>query len=134
MSPNYAGKSIARILREESLPANAFDYIYILRYCSAFVKDKSLVAWGFGRLVSIARMAYSCGYIDEERVWKDLEKAGTEILEACDSWHDFAVQYTVGKMYFHSSVALAVREVLGYAQVLFKDRVAWAFIPWGGSW
>jgi hypothetical protein len=82
----------------DSLPA--FDFVFKHHID---LKNKSLIAWDFARMINISRWAYTSGYITKEEAWSYMMKAGKTIQKTYSSWLDFADNYLLGRIFWSRS-------------------------------
>lgn len=59
--------------------------------------SKGISAWDFGRLVTVARSAFSADYIDEQTAWGYIREAYRLTIQEYSNWKEVAAAYLVGR-------------------------------------
>ncbi|MFI4912975.1 MAG: right-handed parallel beta-helix repeat-containing protein [Sedimentisphaeraceae bacterium JB056] len=76
--------------------------VFLGRKYSNMFRSGKMRVWDICNAISITRLAYTCGYIDEDEAWRMLE--GLEIpkkmLAQYESWQDFYDHYLIARHYW----------------------------------
>lgn len=59
--------------------------------------ELSVLAWDMGRLVTVARGCYSCGYITEQQAWEYIDFAYNQSKARYSSWKELIQGYVLGR-------------------------------------
>ncbi|MGW7486877.1 DUF1266 domain-containing protein [Streptomyces sp. NPDC054786] len=55
------------------------------------------VAWDFGRYVTVVRLGFGAGYVDEPGAWQLLASAVAPVAQTYGSWEAFANDFVAGR-------------------------------------
>lgn len=58
---------------------------------------RGILAWDMGELISLARIAYETGYIDEESAWEYIKFAGEQCRMTFCNWEELGISYMIGQ-------------------------------------
>lgn len=58
---------------------------------------RGILAWDMGELISLARIAYEIGYIDEKTTWKYIRFAGEQCRQTFRNWEEIGKSYLIGQ-------------------------------------
>lgn len=96
-------------------------------------KDYSagILAWDLGRLVTVARMALDCGYIEPHEIKRILAHVAHELDSNFSSWPQFAKSYVIGRASW-SGQTMMLDGIIGIAEDLMTDKDSpWVLSPLG---
>lgn len=71
----------------------------IVRHYRNQLGSQGIAAWDLGRIVLLARMAFTAGYISEQEAWDTLLEQGAQATRLFNSWYPFAHSYLIGRQY-----------------------------------
>lgn len=54
-------------------------------------------AWDFGRIIFVARVTYSLGYITEQQAWNYINQVAELAQQKYNNWKDYATGYVLGR-------------------------------------
>ncbi len=79
------------------------DAVYELDDANAWIGDMAddlkigTDAWDFGRMVFVARVCYSLGYLTEEQAWMYINRIVELAKKKFDNWESYATSYLIGR-------------------------------------
>lgn len=59
--------------------------------------ERGILAWDMGELISLTRIAYETGYIDEETAWEYIKFAGEQCRHTFRNWEEIGKSYLIGQ-------------------------------------
>ena len=59
--------------------------------------ERGILAWDMGELITLARMAFETGYIDEQTAWEYIKFAGEKCRQIFKSWEEIGKSYLIGQ-------------------------------------
>lgn len=98
------------------------------------LRDKSLYAWDYGRLVNVVRWCYTLGWISEEEAWTYLVPAAKTLQSKYISWNDYGENYILGRGFWLNDLnqsnqqKVIVKDLMGS-----KEWSLWSFVDWNTS-
>lgn len=90
----------------------------------------SIAAWDLCRLVNVARMAYTAGYIDEATAWEYILAAAREVRRIYPSWRALGSDYILGSCYFSSDHTPDPVHRASVEWLQTSPASPWNRIPW----
>jgi hypothetical protein len=91
------------------------------------------LAWDLGRMVAVARSAYTVGYIDGGCLEETLDACARAMRETYSSWSDYGDDYVLGRRYFSPTDASTCPHVAGVRWLRDDPRSPWRYVPFGGG-
>lgn len=88
----------------------------------------SILAWDMGRLITVARICYDCGYITEEEAWELIEEAYALCKDRYSDWKELASGYVTGRCMWSGFTTMAAG-VMGLTHDLLTHQDS----PWKKS-
>jgi hypothetical protein len=93
--------------------------------------DKTLVAWDYGRLISVARWCYTMGWLSEEEAWTYIMPAAIKIQSTYDSFVEFGRHYIYGRAYWMRDInANQQQENILKFLINEKNSSPWTTMSW----
>ncbi len=77
----------------------------LLSTLSSKIGNHSLLAWDYGRLISVARWSYTLGWISEQEAWEYIMPATQALQKEYSSWKEYGEQYLLGRAYWQQSTS-----------------------------
>jgi len=87
-----SAKSVSTVFDDKSAPKTALPIDE-----QAILGVKSLTAWDYGRIVSVAKLCYTCGYLKEDEAWDYIKQASDKASKEYKSWQEFGLSYIYGR-------------------------------------
>ncbi|WP_269791359.1 DUF1266 domain-containing protein [Stenotrophomonas sp. Iso1] len=119
----------------------AMDMLENIRSVFRLLKDKvngqyppkdysnGILAWDLGRLVTVSRMSFDCGYIEKEELSRILAHVDSELHSNFSSWPQFAKSYIIGRASW-SGQNMMLDGIIGTAEDLMTDKDSpWVLSP-----
>ncbi|MDO4880830.1 MAG: DUF1266 domain-containing protein [Capnocytophaga sp.] len=75
-------------------------------------------AWDIGRVASLAKWCYWCGYITEEEMWSILQKALEITKQNSKNWQEYTISFLLGR----TLQGFDLEDVYIEARQLFKSK------------
>lgn len=120
---------------------SAMDMLDNLRSVFRLLKDKvngsylpkdyaaGVTAWDLGRLVTLARMSFDCGYIEQRELIRILAHVDGELRSNFSSWPQFAKSYVIGRASW-AGENMMLGGIIGIAEDLMTDKNSpWVLSP-----
>ena len=93
--------------------------------------DKTLIAWDYGRLISVARWCYTMGWLSEEEAWTYIMPAAIKIQSTYDSFEEFGRHYIYGRAYWMRDInANQQQENILKFLINEKNSSPWTTMSW----
>jgi hypothetical protein len=102
-----------------------------LRYVAAnwnIYRDRTILAWDWGRCVSLCRWGYGSGYLSEEEAWEKIMYYARKIQPLYTSWEDYGFDYFMGRVFWASGFG-EEKEYFEVTKVIYDDLTSY-----GGYW
>ncbi|UXL37060.1 DUF1266 domain-containing protein [Pseudomonas fragi] len=88
-----------------------------------------ILAWDLGRLVTVARMSFDCGYLEQHEVSQVLAHVDRQVQVNFSSWPQFAKSYIIGRAIW-SGQNVTLGGIIGIAEDLMTDKHSpWVLSP-----
>ncbi len=99
-----AQKSVQAAVEEIAVKDCMEAYLIVRTYFVAEMQDilgeYGLLAWDYGRVLSILRWSIAAGWIPEGEALELAKPFIDELINAYDSWEDYAVHYALGRVFY----------------------------------
>ncbi|MBO4728242.1 MAG: DUF1266 domain-containing protein [Spirochaetaceae bacterium] len=117
-----AQKSVQAAVEEIAIKDCMEAYLIVRSYFVAETQDilgeYGLLAWDYGRVLSILRWSIAAGWIPESEALELAKPFIDDLINAYDSWEDYAVHYAFGRVFYAISGGndynAYLNDVLGY--------------------
>ena len=91
--------------------------------------DRSVAAWDFSRVVSLARAAHDAGFVSEQQAWQAIERAATAARQDNHSWREFVASYLIGRALWGGDESLD--HFIEVCRRMFADPTSpWCAVAW----
>ncbi len=71
----------------------------IVSHYRTVIHRHGIVAWDLARVVLLARMAFTAGYINEFEAWETIYEEATQANTLFDNWYEFSQSYLIGRQF-----------------------------------
>ena len=92
--------SIEQLAIKECLKNYEIARMYFVSETQNVLGFHGLLAWDYGRILSILRWSVASGWISEMEAVNLAQPFIDELIEAYDSWEDYAVHYAFGRVFY----------------------------------
>jgi len=112
-------------------PEDANSILVAQRYYGK-LGDKSLIGWDYSRYISICRIGYTAGYLQEDEAWPRIIYAARILQSSFSSWQELGENYLIGRQFWslaetrNSGAAIQA----AYSRLLNNPGSPWNRIPW----
>ena len=98
-------------------------------------KVVDIMAWDYGRYISLCRWGYLCGYITEEEAWEMILPAARYLQESYTSWNEYAEDYLRGREFWSLTQTIMTGHIHreAAAKLLAERKSIWNSASWGLS-
>jgi hypothetical protein len=91
--------------------------------------QRSVAAWDYSRVVSLARAAYDAGFISDAQAWQAIEQAAAAAREDNHSWPEFVASYLIGRTLWGGDES--IEHFVDVCGRMFADAASpWRTVPW----
>lgn len=124
------GKSADEVIAEKKgrMKDRDFGYLQFIALNYGRFEGKNLMLWDWGRIVSLARWGYFCGYVDEAEAWDFILRAAALVHDAYGSWEQYGELYALARSTWAAGFG---DEILEYVK---SERVMGTLLAEGGAW
>ena len=93
---------------------------------------KSIIAWDYGRYISLCGWGYIVGYLTEEEAWQKIMPVARFLQGTFDSWEDLGKNYVIGREFWSPPRTREEGKPArkSYAKLLTDPASPWARLPW----
>lgn len=85
---------------KECLESYVIARLYFVAEMQDVLGEHGLLAWDYGRILSILRWSIAVGWITEAEALNIAKPFIDELLNAYDSWEDYASHYALGRVFY----------------------------------
>lgn len=96
--------SIEQIATKECMASYVISRLYFVAEMQDILGEHGLLAWDYGRILAILRWSVAAKWISELEARIYARPFVEELLNAYDSWEDYAVHYAFGRIFYAFSV------------------------------
>ena len=89
---------------------------------------KSILAWDYGRYVSLCGWGYVVGFLSEDEAWRKIMPVAGFLQDTFDSWEDLGRSYVIGREFWSPGKGTESRR--SYANLLNNPASPWNRLPW----
>lgn len=117
----------AVLARLEKLNKRAWYQHQLVYHYRTVVRGQGIVAWDLARVVLLARMAATCGFIAEAEAWNTIYNEAEHANKLFNNWYEFAHSYLIGRQFAMRNLNDASgKENIRSTHTLFSDPSS----PW----
>ena len=88
-----------------------------------------LTAWDLGRYVSLVRWGHHAGYLNEDKLWKMLDRTCSRLQQTYTSWEHFAEHYILGRFFWNGKPE-EQQMYFALEYLLDNEHSPWKMVPW----
>lgn len=96
--------SIEQIATKECMASYVISRLYFVAEMQDILGEHGLLAWDYGRILAVLRWSVAAKWISELEARIYARPFVDELLNAYDSWEDYAVHYAFGRVFYAFSV------------------------------
>jgi hypothetical protein len=93
-------------------------------------KNGELLGWDLGRLINVARAAYTAGWMDESTAWAHILPAARRLQQAYSSWDELSQNYLLGRRYWAGADETQVKFEAAAAWLRTNPQSPWRQLDW----
>lgn len=122
--------AIEEIAIKNCLESYVIARLYFVAEKQDILGEYGLLAWDYGRILSVLRRSIAAGWLSEVEALEVAKPFIDELLNAYDSWEDYAVHYSLGSVfyaisegiYYNDSLNLVLDSVKKYDIAVSEDE------------
>lgn len=122
--------AIEEIAIKNCLESYVIARLYFVAEKQDILGEYGLLAWDYGRILSVLRRSIAAGWLSEVEALEVAKPFIDELLNAYDSWEDYAVHYSLGSVfyaisegiYYNDSLNLVLDSVKKYDIAVSEDK------------
>lgn len=92
--------AVEELAIKECLQSYEIVRLYFVSEMQDILGEYGLLAWDYGRMLSILRWSIAAGWIPEAEALELAKPFIDELINAYDSWEDYAVHYAFGRVFY----------------------------------
>ena len=92
--------AVEEVAIKDCLPSYMIVRSYYVAEMQNLLGEYNLLAWDYGRVLSILRWSIAVGWIPETEALELAKPFIDELINAYDSWEDYAVHYALGRVFY----------------------------------
>jgi hypothetical protein len=100
----------------------------IVRKYQKELGTKSILAWDYGRYVSLCGWGYVVGFLTADEAWRKIMPVASFLQDTFDSWDDLGRSYVIGREFWSPGKSPESRR--SYANMLNNASSPWNRLPW----
>lgn len=89
---------------------------------------KGILAWDYGRYVSLCGWGYIVGFLTEDEAWRKIMPVAGFLQDTFDSWDDLGRSYVIGREFWSFEKSNEARKA--YKRLLTLPGSPWTRLPW----
>jgi hypothetical protein len=93
-------------------------------------KNGWLLGWDLGRLINVARAAYTAGWIDESTAWAHIMPAARRLQQSYSSWDELSQNYLLGRRYWAGGDQTQAKFDAAAEWLRFSPQSPWQRLAW----
>lgn len=92
--------SVKQLAIKECMESVVIARAYYVAEMQDVLGEYGLLAWDYGRMLSIIRWSIAAGWLTEKEALELAKPFIDELINAYDSWEDYAVHYALGRVFY----------------------------------
>ena len=105
--------SLFALMNDDELSERYYNYYKFTLANWDIFKDRTIIAWDYGRCISLCRWGYDCGYLTEQEAWEKIFYYAKLIQPLYSNWEDYGFDYYMGRLFWASGFC----EEFDYARI-----------------
>ena len=128
-----ADHSIFSLYNRYQIAQREYNYYQFVYSNLVLYNQRDLKAWDLGRIISLCRWGYDCGYLEESEAWEKILFYARKIQPLYASWREYGVSYSFGRIFWASGFGQELDYMkstdTAFGQLL-DDGGTWSTLPW----
>lgn len=92
--------SVEQLAIMDCMDSRAISTLYFVSEIKDVLGEYGMLAWDYGRVLSILRWSIAAGWLQEAEALNIAKPFIEVLINAYDSWEDYAVHYALGRVFF----------------------------------
>jgi hypothetical protein len=126
--PQASAAQLAAIQKRCSADSTFSNRVELVRKYQKELGTKSILAWDYGRYVSLCGWGYVVGFLSEDEAWRKIMPVASFLQDTFDSWDDLGRSYVIGRDFWSPGKSPESRR--SYANMLNNASSPWNLLPW----
>jgi hypothetical protein len=125
--------SFITVFNKFQLTARQYNYLKFVVSNWGHYYNRSILAWDWGRIISLCRWGYEVGFISEEEAWEKIMYYARKSQSLYSSWTEYGLDYYMGRIFWASGsgseMDYLVRTDEVYQRLMGQDGY-WSSLNW----
>jgi len=125
--------SMFTMYNQYQLNARQYNYLKFTVMNWNIFSNRSILAWDWGRMISLCRWGYQVGFLTEKEAWEIIMYFASRIQELYNSWEDYGFDYFMGRVFWASGSGDDMTYLLETAPIynrLIQESGHWHGLKW----